>query len=318
MTCDNEFGPLAGRPKNWADVLAITQGVTGISIAVIEQGRLDWEYNFGSADMRPCGRDGCEQDHGHGWVVAIAGKSYVNIGNDCAHRYAHAETWQKKLTVYRGRERADARAQAIVMAREAAQQKLYWLDTTPEIEQAISLHDSFASQAQGPLYLEIEKRAEKGLTRIEREVTLSDEERSARQVMLAGFRAEDKPAPYVAATEHQLVAEIGGLECFRRSRSPKHLRSRLQQLVKTLLTSLPADEDGAATRSLMEATRELAPLSNQLNTSLKATHAFFSDSNLRKLMHLGVIKRQGIVAIVRNGPDQVQITRRAHWNRSAA
>lgn len=306
------------RPKCWDEVLAITDGLKGVPIEQIVRGRVDWEYHFDVNDMRPCGRYGCEQKHAHGWLVALPGWRFVNIGHDCAQKYALADArlWSSKISCYRERLRAEARTAALVEARDQAQRKLYWLDNTPAIEVSIALHESFLQQAQGPFLDEIEKRAERGLSAIERDRRLSENEIQMRRAMLGGTRSEGEPGPYVAPVEKVVLGEIEGLDCFRPQRSPRVLRSQLQRLVDTLLAWSPADDDLAAQRSLVRATRELAPLSNQLNSSLVAVGQFFNESNLNTLMLLDVIRSQGITSIDRS-ECAVVVKRRAHWRRAA-
>lgn len=311
------LGPVPLRPKSWEDIFAITKGLRGIPIEEIERGRVDWEYHFDAKDMRPCGRKGCEQRHAHGWLVALSGQRFVNIGNDCALKYAHAGLWSSSVSTYRERIGAEARTAALLKVRDEAQRKQYWLDNTPEIDDAIALYDSFVRQARGSLLDEIEKRAERGLTLIERDKRLSDQELQLRREMLSGSRTEGGPGPYVSAVEKVAVGALEGLECFRPQGSPRELEAQLQRLVSTLLTWSPAADDRDAQRSLVRATRDLAPLSNRLNSSLVAVVKFFSESNLQSLMLLNVTRSQGIVSIRRNGVDSVIITRRAHWQRAA-
>lgn len=313
----DEFAKVPPKPMNWQDVFGITGCLRDVPIEQIERGRVDWEYNFDPKDQRSCGRMGCEQKHAHGWLVALPGLRFVNIGNDCARKYASAGLWSASIDSYRERISAEARAKAFAEVRDAAQQKQYWLDNTPEIQSAIAVFESFASQARGPLLSEIERRAERGLALIERDRRLSDEEIELRHAMASAARLDGKPAPYVATVEKVTVGTIEGLECFRPQASPRALHSLLQQLVSTLLKWQPADDDRDANRSLVTAMRNLAPLSNGLNMSLKAVERFFTNSNLTALRSLEVARSQGIVSISLNGAGGVDILRRAHWSRAA-
>jgi len=299
-------------------VFAITCGLKNIPIDEIVRGRVDWGYHFDSKDMRPCGRQSCEQKHAHGWLVALPGRRFVHIGHDCAQKYALADAnlWSANVSNYRERVRAEARTAALIDARDKAQRKQYWLDNTPEIEGKIALHESFLRQASGPLLDEIEKRAERGLSVIERDRRLTEDELQMRRAMLSGARVDGEPGPYVAAVEKVVVGAIEGLECFRPQGSPRVLQSQLQRLVQTLLAWSPAEGDLAAQRSLVRATGELAPLSNRLNSSLVAVDRFFSESNLKTLMLLDVIRSQGITSmeIVQSA---VIVKRLPHWQRAA-
>lgn len=314
-----DFAPVPPRPKSWDDVFAITNELRGVPIEEIVRGRVHWEYHFDAKDMRPCGRKGCEQKHAHGWLVALPGQRFVHIGNDCAQKYAHADAslWSSNVNNYRERVRAEARTAALIEARDKAQRKQYWLDNTTGIEAAIALHESFVRQARGPLLDEIEKRAERGLSVIERDRRLSEDELQMRRAMLSGARVEGEPGPYVAAVEKVVVGDIEGLNCFRPQGSPRELQSQLQRLVKTLLAWSPAEDDIAAQRSLVHATGELAPLSNRLNSSLVAVNRFFSESNLKTLMLLDVARSQGITSIELDSRTGVIVKRLPHWQRAA-
>ncbi|HVI60427.1 MAG TPA: hypothetical protein VM619_16355 [Luteimonas sp.] len=314
-----DFAPVPPRPKSWDDVFAITNELREVPIEEIVRGRVDWEYDFDAKDMRPCGRKGCEQKHAHGWLVALPGRRFVHIGNDCAQKYALADAslWSANVNNYRERVRAEARTAALIEARDKAQRKQYWLDNTPGIDAAIALHESFIRQASGPLLDEIEKRAERGLSVIERDRRLSEDELQMRRTMLSGARAEGEPGPYVAAVEKIAVGDIEGLDCFRPQGSPRELQSQLQRLVNALLAWSPAEGDLAAQRSLVRATGELAPLSNRLNSSLVAVDRFFSGPNLKTLMLLDVVRSQGITSIKLDGNFAVVIKRLPHWRRAA-
>ena len=319
MAENDDFGPLAPRPKNWNEVFAITGELRDISIEEIDRGRVDWEYDFDSKDMRPCGRKSCEQKHKHGWLVALKGQRFVHIGNDCAVKYAHVDQWKSNVGTYLARVAAESRTTALLETRDEAQRKQFWLDNTPEIKAAIALHDSFAQQAHGPLLTELERRADRGITSIERDVKLSGEELEARRSMNSGnIRADGTTVTsYVASVEKRVVGEIAGLDCFRPSGNPKELHRHLQRLVSTLLSWSPAEDDQDAARSLVRATRDLAPLSNQLNSSLVSTARFFSEVNLRTLMKLPTVQSQGIVSIERIAPETIRIERRVHWGKAA-
>ncbi|WP_440976319.1 hypothetical protein [Pseudoxanthomonas winnipegensis] len=317
MTEPSDFAPVPPRPRGWDEVFGITGHLRDVPIDQIERGRVDWEYSFDSKDMRPCGRKGCEQKHAHGWVVALSGRRFVNIGNDCARQYAQAGLWSSKINTYRERVSAEARIAALLDVRDEAQRKQYWLDNTPEIKHAINLYESFVQQVGRSFLNEIERRAERGHRIIERDKRLSEQDLQLRRAMLSGSRAESEPGPYVAAIEKVTVGELVGLECFRSSGSPRELHSRLQRLVTTLLKWSPAEGDRDAQRSLVRAKRDLGPLSNQLNSCLVAVKNFFSDPNLKSLMLLEVTRSQGITSIALDENGAIVVTRRPHWHRAA-
>jgi hypothetical protein len=164
---------------------------------------------------------------------------------------------------------------------------------------------------------EVEKRAEKSNTRIERDVRLTEAEREARLAMASAGLAKGEPTPYVAAIERVHVGDITGLQCFRPLRDPRSLRLRLQNLVDTLLKWSPAANETNANRSLVQATQDLVPFSNDLNESIVATQRFYSDANMRALLKLDVARAQGILAIEREGQDNVRIVRKPHWGKAA-
>jgi hypothetical protein len=95
------------------------------------------------------------------------------------------------------------------------------------------------------------------------------------------------------------------------------LRAQLQRRIDTLLKWYPREDDLIGTRSLIDATRELGPISNRLNTSIVATRRFFSLANLSLVMKLEIARQQGITAIELEGNDTVKITRKPHWARAA-
>lgn len=209
MSDDSDsLGPRRPRPINWDEVLTITGGLKDVPIEEIERGRPDWHYEFSATDMRACGRKGCETKHADGWVVAISGGRYVNIGHDCAQKYAKVDLWQDSLRAYRSRQLADAQSAAFVHVREQAQTKQHWLDNAPEVERAIWLYESFLVAAKGPLLKEIEQRADKMRTTVERDFKLTDEEIATRRVQLSGAKVEGEPGPYVAPIERRPIGEL--------------------------------------------------------------------------------------------------------------
>lgn len=257
MTETSGFAPVPPRPKNWNELFGITSNLRDVAFDEIERGRVDWEYQFDSKDMRPCGRRGCERDHAHGWLVALPGCRFVHVGNDCAQKYAQGGLWSANINTYRERVNSEARTAALLGARDEAQRKQFWLDNNQEIAPAVKLYESFARQVGGPLLSEIEKRAERGQTLIEQDRRLSEDELQLRRAMLSGAKVDSEPGPYVAPVETVIVGELVGLDCFRHAASPRDLHLELQRLVTTLLTWSPAKDDRHAQRSFVYATRTL-------------------------------------------------------------
>lgn len=314
---DDEFGPLRPQPKSWEDVHEMTGGLKDVPIEEIERGRHDWEYHFSSADMRKCGRLGCEQEHAHGWIVALRGRRYVNIGNCCFRKYARPDLFSSGAVAHRERRQEEARVSALLTVVDEAQRKLHWIDNAPEISLAIARIESFSAAATGPFLREIERRAEKMETRVTREVRLTDEQMEVRQEMQRGARASNEPGPFVSRFETQDVGHLTGLSCFRMGRDPKTLRNRLQTLARTLLSWKPKAEDKDARRAMSKAMREFGPYTNDLIQSVRATEQFFSESNLRIIKQLPVVRSQGIASIEFDDGGAVRITRLPHWNKAA-
>lgn len=313
----SEFPTKPPQPKSGTEVLEITRGLRDVPIERIESGLILREYDFN--EMIHCGRKSCQQLHGWGYLVGLRGGDIVNIGHDCAAKYANAEKWHGAVSAFERDKDRSARDQAIIEARESAQAKQFWLDSTPEIAEAIELHASFRTQAGPRLLDEVCRRAEKGKPTIERERRLSEQEREVRRMALLGARRHDEPAPQVPLFDVERLGDLKGLYCFRPGREPGELRARLQRLVNTLLGWIPAEDDLEGTKALQKCTRnELGPISNDVQLSLVATRDFFSDANLRMLMNLPLMASQGVLAIERVGSAKVVFHRRSGWGKSAA
>lgn len=317
MTDPGSFGPLHPKPKNWDEVFSITACLKGVPISSIEHGRVDWEYDFGGGDMRPCGRQGCEQQHGHGWLVALRGGTYVHVGNDCAKKYANPHLWGSSVGAYQDRIDRDYRNQALLDARNKAQEKLYQIDNWPELNRAIALHASFAREAKGPLLTEIIDRAEKRRSQIEREFKLTEEEIAMRRAMIAVSSPDGRPAPYISTFERRPVGDIAGLGCFRLSKTPARLRESLQRLAETVVKWTPGECDAADAKQLSRSAGNLIPYANDLAESVRLTEVFFGQKNLQTLMKLEIIRRQGIINIEKIGLTEVKVVRHERWGRAA-
>jgi hypothetical protein len=296
-------------------VLQIVAGKRDVSIEQIQAGRIVRKYDF--KDWGACGRAGCRREHGFGYIVALLGGGFINIGHDCADKYADAEKWAKMLSDFDATTLREAHEVAIAQALNAAQLKQHWLDNDAKqvIEDAIALHASFCRDAGPVLLREIEKRAEKGRSLIEYEHRLTPEEHEVRRIAAQRI---DQPEVSVPWTEMRPLGDLKGLLCFRPGRTPSETSVRLQRLVTVLIEWVR--REGEDTKLLMQQTRELGPMTRDLEDSLRATRDFFSPGNLETLMRLPAIKSQGIITIERVGPGEVRVVRRpgSGWNKSAA
>jgi len=307
------FDPRPAQPLSWADVHGIVGDVKDVSIERIKAGKIAWKYDF--KDLGTCGRAGCHQQHLSGAVVALRGGGFINIGHCCATKYV-GEAWERMLSDYEASANRSAHEKANAMALDEAQRKQYWLDENKGlIGDAISILASFRSQA-GPRFLqEIERRAEKGRSVIEFERRLTPDEHEARCIAL---QRVDKPTVNVPWTETQRLGDIKGLSCFRPGRGPADACLKLQRLVTVLLTWASRDGDGEDTKLLQQQTRLLAPLTRDLEDSLRATRDFFLQANLDTMMNLQLMRYQGIQALERAGPREIRIHRRPGWNAKSA
>ena len=158
---ETKYVPLPPKPTCWDDVYAITKNLHDVPIEEIEKGQAIWDYHFSSSDMRHCGRKGCPQVHGYGWIVALKDGRFVHVGHDCAEKYANVDLWKTQVAVYNERVRRDAQNTAICNARDRAQTILFWLDNNEQMRAAADLFASFSSGARGPLLDDLRRRAEK-------------------------------------------------------------------------------------------------------------------------------------------------------------
>lgn len=313
---DSTFGPLPPRPMAWSDVFAITGGLSGVPIEEIEQGRLDWEYDFSSADMRPCGRQGCSQMHGHGWIVALRAGRFVHVGNDCARRYANPAMWARQVAAYSERIWRAAQSEALVQARDRAQTFLYWLDTNLEISAAAARLKSFIFEARGPLLSDLQKRAEKGQREVHKEVRLSEQEISRRREAQTQIRPDGTTrVPHIPSTELHQVGLLRGLGCFKNDVA--ELTRRLERDALFLLRSAQGELTKQELTSAREAMNDLGNTKRLIERAVIDISLFFEQSNLDLLVATDVARAQGVLGISLES-DVVKITRRTHWARRAA
>lgn len=264
-----------------------------VSIEEIEQGRADWEYHFKSSDMRPCGRQGCKQEHGHGWVIALRDGRYVHIGNDCATKYADPELWKAQTTAYNDRVRAEAQAEALARARDKAQRILWWLDNNQALGDAAKLYCSFQREAYGPLLTDLQERAKKGDSEVRHEVRLSSTEIQRRRDASTQVRSDGTTfTPQVSATEFIRTGALRGVGCFK-----QHIVGLTRSLEKDSMHLLRSSH-GAMTKRELDLAREVM---NRIGITQRRVERvasdislFFSDSNLKMLLSTPVAMKLGL------------------------
>jgi hypothetical protein len=300
----------------WSDVFAITGGLSGVPIEEIEQGRLDWEYDFTSADMRPCGRQGCSQMHGHGWIVALRDRRFVHVGNDCARRYANPAMWARQVAAYGERIWRAAQSEALVQARDRAQTFLYWLDNNLQVAAAAALFKSFAIEARGPLLSDLKTRADKGQSEVRREVRLSEHEVSSRREAQTRIRPDGTIlVPHIPPTEFRRIGVLRGLGCFKHDVSD--LVRGLERDALYLLRNTHGELNKQERALVREAMNDLGRVKRTLERTVSDISAFFAQSNLDLLVATDVARAQGILKISLE-PNGIKIARRDHWVRHAA
>lgn len=312
----NDFGPIPRRPLSWADVYAITGELHGVSIQEIESGRVDWEYDFTASNMRHCGRSGCKQVHGHGWVVALRGRRYVHVGNDCARKYVNASLWDAKVTVYKARVQSEARAEALILAREKAQSILWWLDNFIELLAAAKLFRSFQRGASGPLMADLQRRAEKRDFEVRHEIRLSADEVQRRRDGSSFVRPDGSTyTPHVPVTEFIRLGVLRGVGCFQKDITDlaRSVESDAMFLLRTAHGAMEKQELDR-TRSVMN---RIGNSQRTLERVVSDISMFFSEANLALLLKCPVSRGQGVVAI-EIAAGEVVVTRRPDWGKRAA
>lgn len=313
---DDRYGPVPPKPTSWADVFAITHDLSGVSIQEIEEGRVDWEYDFTSRDMRHCGREGCKQVHGHGWVVALRGGRYVHVGKDCAQKYANATLWNAKVGLYNERIRREAQAEALILARDKAQAILWWIDTNSELAPAVTLYRSFQREAVGPLLADLQKRAEKGEAEIRHEVRLSPQEVVRRREARTYVRTDGSTStPHVPTTEFVIVGVLKGVRCFR-----KDISLQVRALEKNAFLLLRSACNLMEKRELDLVRDVMNSLTNEkreIERAVADIWQFFSKKNLRTYLNSPLCRKQGVtdIAVI---DGEVVVTRRVGWASRAA
>lgn len=288
------------RPKCWDDLFEITNHLMDVPISEIEQGRLDWEYEFSSGDLRACGRQGCKQGHAHGWLVALAGRRFVNIGIDCAQKYGNNAIWKSMIDGYKEGRRKEARGQAVASARDRAQELLNRIDTDVSLSQKMNIFESFCRQAQGPLLNEIRRKADANDQDVTAEFFLSNEEFELRRSMASGTS--------VARVELRKVGSLVGLACFRFNLNFPELKRDLEAISKKLLSQDSSRVDHIAKRALTALLNDSRALEARFENSLSAFDQFFSESNLASVILLESA-RKGRVSKITISEDVITILR---------
>jgi hypothetical protein len=308
--------PLPPKPKSWDEVYAITKNLHDVPIEEIEKGQAIWDYDFTSSDMRHCGRKGCKQVHGHGWIVDLKDGRFVHVGKDCAKNYANADLWQAQVAVYNERVRREAQNTAICNARDRAQTLFYWLDNNEQMRVAATLFSSFSSQARGPLLDDLRKRAEKDDVAVRKEVRLSIEEIERRREMATVIRPDGTTfIPQVPTSEFLSLGRLRGIGCFKYDIGD--LARTVEKNASILLTS----SHGEMTKQYLdELSRVASAMGNAKRHIERATNdvsLFLQSDNLVLLAKTDAALRQGIVSITVDG-DRVVFTRKDHWQKFAA
>lgn len=310
------YGPLPPKPTNWADIFMITGELYGVSITDIEQGRVDWEYDFSSSDTRHCGRQGCKQVHGHGWIVALRDGRYVHVGNDCARKYASPDLWQAQVTGYNKRIRKEAQTKAVFQARERAQSILYWLDNNSQLRVATAIYASFVKEANGSLLSDLHKRANKGEPEVRKEVRLSDEDIMRRREALTQIRADGTTyTPHIPSVELITTGMLRGIGCFKQDVA--YLARHLERDALYLLRNSHGEMTKHELDAVLNVINELGNTKRKVERAVSDISLFFTEANLKVLLSTDAARSQGVVGIAMQS-DQVIFTRRAHWGKRAA
>ena len=311
------YGPIPPKPTCWADVFAVTGELSAVLISEIEQGRLDWEYHFSSSDMRPCGRKGCKQEHGHGWLVALRDGRYVHIGNDCAKNHANPDWMQSQVSGYNDRVKKEAQAQAVVHAREKAQAVAYWLDCNLQLPLATKLYQSFVSEVRGSLLSDLRKRADKMESEVKREVRLSDSEVKRRRESATIVKQDGTSyTPHIPTSEFVLVGRLKGIGCFKND--IVDLVRSIERDAKYLLLHSHGEISKRELDFLREAINRVGIAQRLVERIIGDIASFFSEPNLDLVLKMKPAQSQGIVGITVQPDHSVVLTRRSHWGAQAA
>lgn len=307
---------LPPRFKSWEDVFAVTNGLRDVPIEEIEAGQLVWPYDFTSKDMRPCGRDGCKQVHGYGWVVALRDGRFVHIGNDCAQKYANAVVWQAQMNAHSERVRKEVQERSFAMARDQAQADLHWLDNDSELPLAKKLYASLVAELRGPLLDNLRKRAEKGDAVITKERRLTDEEIRSRRESQTVIREDGTTfTPQISPFEDVPLGRLRGINCFKDGIG--ELVRDLERSSSLLLQKSHGEMSKEEVKDMTMVAGNAKNIKRKLERSVGDLFSFLVDENLRLLAHSPLANQQGVLSIAVDN-DRVVVTRKAHWGSRAA
>ena len=312
----DQTGSPPPRPRTWDDVYAITNRLHGVSIKDIEEGRLLWPYEFSSSDMRPCGREGCKQLHGHGWIVSLKDSRYVHIGKDCAKTYANPDLWKANIGVYKERVRREAQERALCEARVQAQAILFWLDNEVDLPLARQLFDSLLTGLRGPLLDDLRKRAEKGNIDVTREHRLSGAEVESRRQAQTIVKDDGTTfTPHVPPIEIITIGRLRGIGCFR-----NEITDLLRYLERDAFLLLRNSHEDMSKSDLDEMSRLAIEARNnkrKLEKSLSDLLLFLEPANLALFASTQLAKQQGVLGFSVQGRT-IEVSKKAYWGSRAA
>lgn len=307
---------LPPRFKTWEDVFAITNGLRGVPIEEIEAGQLVWPYDFTSKDMRHCGRDGCKQVHGYGWVVALRDGRFVHIGSDCAEKYANAVLWQAQINAHSERVRKEVQERSFAMARDQAQANLHWLDNDSHLPLAKKLYVSLVTELRGPLLENLRKRAEKGEAIVTKERRLSDEEIRSRRDAQTIIREDGSTfTPQISPFESVPLGRLRGINCFKDEIG--ELVRDLERSSSLLLQKSHGEMSKDEVKDMTLIARNAKNIKRKLERSVSDLSSFLEVENLRLLASSPLANQQGVLSIAVHN-DNVVVVRKAHWGSRAA
>ncbi len=293
------------KPKTWEEVFAITGGVVGVSIDQINHGEPVDDYHLSSKDLKPCSRDACGALHCNGWIVRLADGRHTNIGKDCAKKYANAE-FNARVREFETAERQRQAAEAIRSIKVECQQLQAWLVATAvERDAAAALQQGLAKALDGPVYSELDRRAERNQPEIRRARTLTKDERELRKAMQEGAIGNDRPG-FVPAEVEETIGSLRGL---RSIGTRMDIRYNAMNLARQLEWLLRAEPESREKRTEFNSRWDNAnTLKRKLDASIEAVHQMVEPSNLSLIQQLPVCKGQGIRGIRRLG-DRIVVDR---------
>lgn len=304
---DRNLGPRMPAAKSWEDVQEITGGLRNVPIEEILNGRIDSEYELPPTGK--CGLLNCEQQHGWGYIFAIPGRRYVNIGNVCADRHAPEAIASMKYKFNAWKDER-SRAESLRQLLADAADKRAWLDSVePQVVRGTALRNSFLKEFRGRLELDILERANKRRPHVEHQVSICASSQEVRRAMLQGGRVDVAEANiHVARFEVKHIGDLRGLDLFIPQRDPVSLWTRFRTSVEVLLQAANSDQSTEDMRMLHRIRRDFAGQYNDLVASLRAVEEFFSQKNLNLIMRMPINRGAGITSIRVDG-DRISVSR---------